>query len=144
MTQGRIGRIAGLAAFGTLMCNACPGDAVALDSTQLAQAAPPAVRVSPVPTWIAQFRKQVERCLKIPAGGDGRRVDVALAIKLKRDGTLDGAPVPEDQPSTSFGRAFQQSAHRAIVDCQPYNLPAGAYDEWKSFVTVFVDDPKRQ
>jgi hypothetical protein len=117
------------------------GDAVALDSLQLAQAAQPAVRVSPAPAWIVQFRKQFERCFKMPTGGDGRRVDVAFEVRLKRDGMLDGDPIPKDQPSTPFSRALQKSVARALVDCQPYNLPAASYDQWKMFVSEFVDDP---
>ena len=28
---------------------------------------------------------------------------------------------------------------RAIIECQPYNLPAAYFDEWKFFEPVFTE-----
>ena len=47
-------------------------------------------------TWGAMFKQQVERCWKKPYGGiESQKPEVAFAIRLKRDGTLEGTPVPE-------------------------------------------------
>ena len=91
-------------------------------------------------TWGAMFQSQVERCWKKPFGGiESQNPEVAFEIKLKRDGTLEGAPVPEGSPSTPYLRVYQESALRAIIECQPYNLPAAYFDEWKYFAPVFTE-----
>ena len=91
-------------------------------------------------TWGAMFQRQVERCWKKPYGGiESQKPEVAFAIRLKRDGTLEGSPVPEGVPSTPFLRVYQESALRAILECQPYKLPAALYEEWKYFAPVFKE-----
>jgi colicin import membrane protein len=89
-------------------------------------------------TWGAMFKDQVDRCWKVPYGGvESQNPEVAFDIKLKRDGTLDGPPLPEGTPATAYLRVYQESALRAIIECQPYNLPAAFFDEWKYFAPVF-------
>ena len=91
-------------------------------------------------TWGAMFKQQVERCWKKPYGGiESQKPEVAFAIRLKRDGTLEGSPVPEGVPATPFLRVYQESALRAILECQPYKLPAALYEEWKYFAPVFKE-----
>jgi outer membrane biosynthesis protein TonB len=91
-------------------------------------------------TWGALFQSQVERCWKKPYGGiEAQKSEAAFAIKLKRDGTLEGMPVPEGAPATPYLRVYQESALRAIIECQPYNLPAAYFDEWKYFAPVFTE-----
>jgi outer membrane biosynthesis protein TonB len=91
-------------------------------------------------TWGAMFQSQVERCWKKPYGGiESQNPEAAFAIKLKRDGTLEGMPVPEGTPATPYLRVYQESALRAIIECQPYNLPAAYFDDWKYFVPVFTE-----
>jgi outer membrane biosynthesis protein TonB len=91
-------------------------------------------------TWGAMFQRQVERCWKKPYGGiESQKPEVAFAIRLKRDGTLEGSPVPEGVPATPFLRVYQESALRAIIECQPYKLPPALYEEWKYFAPVFKE-----
>jgi outer membrane biosynthesis protein TonB len=91
-------------------------------------------------TWGAMFQSQVERCWKKPFGGiESQNPEAVFEIKLKRDGTLEGAPIPEGSPSTPYLRVYQESALRAIIECQPYNLPAAFFDEWKYFSPVFTE-----
>jgi colicin import membrane protein len=91
-------------------------------------------------TWGALFKEQVERCWKKPYGGiESQNPEAAFTIKLKRDGTLEGMPVPEGSPATPYLRVYQESALRAIIECQPYNLPAAYFDEWKYFAPVFTE-----
>ena len=91
-------------------------------------------------TWGSMFQRQVERCWKKPYGGiESQKPEVAFAIRLKRDGTLEGSPVPEGTPATPFLRVYQESALRAIIECQPYKLPAAFYEEWKYFAPVFKE-----
>ncbi|WP_426532398.1 cell envelope integrity protein TolA [Bradyrhizobium sp. McL0615] len=91
-------------------------------------------------TWGSMFQRQVERCWKKPYGGiESQRPEVAFNIRLKRDGMLEGNPVPEGVPATPFLKVYQESAYRAIIECQPYNLPAAMYEEWKYFAPVFKE-----
>jgi colicin import membrane protein len=91
-------------------------------------------------TWGAMFQSQVERCWKKPYGGiEAQKSEAAFAIRLKRDGTLEGMPVPEGTPATPYLRVYQESALRAIIECQPYKLPAAYFDEWKYFAPVFTE-----
>jgi outer membrane biosynthesis protein TonB len=91
-------------------------------------------------TWGSMFKSQVERCWKKPYGGiEAQQTEAAFVIRLKRDGTLEGMPVPEGTPSTPYLRVYQESALRAIIECQPYNLPAAFFDEWKYFSPVFTE-----
>ncbi len=91
-------------------------------------------------TWIALFQSQVERCWKKPYGGlESQNPEVAFSVKLKRDGTLEGMPVPEGTPATPYLRVYQESALRAIIECQPYNLPAANFDDWRYFIPVFTE-----
>jgi outer membrane biosynthesis protein TonB len=91
-------------------------------------------------TWGSMFQSQVERCWKKPYGGiESQNPEAAFSIRLKRDGTLEGMPVPEGTPATPYLRVYQESALRAIIECQPYNLPAAYFDEWKYFAPVFTE-----
>jgi colicin import membrane protein len=91
-------------------------------------------------TWGSMFQQQVERCWKKPYGGiETQKPEAAFAIRLKRDGRLEGMPVPEGTPATPYLRVYQESALRAIIECQPYNLPAAYFEEWKYFAPVFTE-----
>jgi outer membrane biosynthesis protein TonB len=90
-------------------------------------------------TWGAMFQDQVNRCWKKPYGGIESHDDpqIVIDVKLKRDGTLEASPFPEATQSTPYLRVYQESALRAIIECQPYKLPAAYFDEWKYFAPVF-------
>jgi outer membrane biosynthesis protein TonB len=91
-------------------------------------------------TWGSLFQSQVERCWKKPYGGiESQNPEAAFTIRLKRDGTLEGMPVPEGTPTTPYLRVYQESALRAIIECQPYNLPPAFFEEWKYFAPVFTE-----
>ena len=91
-------------------------------------------------TWGAMFQRQVDRCWNRPVGGlESQNPEAVFTIRLKRDGTLEAPPVPEGTPPTPYLRVYQESALRAIIDCQPYHLPAADFDDWKFFTPVFTD-----
>jgi outer membrane biosynthesis protein TonB len=93
-------------------------------------------------TWGSMFKSQVDRCWKKPYGGiEAQMPEAEFNIRLKRDGTLETTPVAVGTPATPLVRAYQESALRAIIDCQPYNLPAAYFDEWKFFAPVFTERP---
>jgi hypothetical protein len=91
-------------------------------------------------TWAAMFQSQVGRCWKkyIGSGTKIQTANIAFEIKLKRNGMLEGPPVPEEPAASPDLRIYQDNAVRAITECQPYQLPAEYYEEWKYFAPVFV------
>lgn len=92
-------------------------------------------------SWGRMFRSQVDRCWKVPYGGiESQNPMVAFDIRLRRDGTLESPPVPDGTPATPYLRVYQESALRAIIECQPYKLPPEFYDEWKYFTPEFSPD----
>ena len=91
-------------------------------------------------TWGALFKSQVERCWKKPYGGiEAQQIETSFTIKLKRDGSLESMPVPLPGSSSQYFRVYQESAMRAIIECQPYKLPDAFFDEWKFFEPVFTE-----
>jgi outer membrane biosynthesis protein TonB len=91
-------------------------------------------------TWGAMFRQQVERCWKKPYGGVEVQQTIAeFEIRLKKDGTLETKPVALPGAATQFFRVYQESAMRAIIECQPYQLPAAYFEEWKYFIPAFQE-----
>lgn len=91
-------------------------------------------------TWGALFKSQVERCWnKPPEAPVAIQLEAAFTIRLKRDGTLEGMPAPKGTPATPYLRIYQESALRAIIECQPYNLPVAYFNEWKLFTPVFSE-----
>lgn len=87
------------------------------------------------------FNAQVTRCWKKPDGtGQPKSFRAAFAVRLKPDGSLEGAPIPTDAaPTTPYEKAYQLSALRAIMACGPYQLPAASFGEWRYFVPVFAE-----
>jgi hypothetical protein len=110
----------------------------------LAQTGAPSDKSVPRPAdhadvWGPMFQAQVGRCWKKPhASAEDPQAMAAFAIKLTRDGMLEGAPIPEKAPDTPYLRSLQESGLRAIVACQPYKLPAAYFEEWKNFAPVFT------
>ena len=91
-------------------------------------------------TWGAMFKSQVERCWKKPYGGiEAQRIEASFTIRLRRDGSLETQPVAMPGANTPYFRVYQESAMRAIIECQPYNLPAAYFEEWKFFEPVFTE-----
>ncbi|WP_156898799.1 cell envelope integrity protein TolA [Bradyrhizobium erythrophlei] len=93
-----------------------------------------------LPLWAPTFRQQVDRCWKKPDGGSELPdVQAEFTIRLNSDGTLNGPPIPSvfNGPMTSYYQAYQESAQRALIECQPYQLPVDQFDQWKKFNPVF-------
>ena len=52
---------------------------------------------------------------------------------------MNGLPVYKEQAKLGdpYYRAAAESARRAVMGCQNYNLPADSYDEWKTLTLRF-------
>lgn len=91
----------------------------------------------------AIMKREVARCWNINSGLEGiDRIVVEVEIKLKPDGRLKGQP---RVVSRGRGALFQDAANnamRALVQCEPYNLPKQFYKGgWDHMVVTF--DPQK-
>lgn len=85
------------------------------------------------PEVIAEFRRHLRSCAKLPAGvAPGDNVHIKLRAVMATDGTLARAPILIEASASAKGPLLMQSAMRALQACQPYKmLPADKYQEWK-------------
>jgi len=88
------------------------------------------------------MRQAVSRCWNINAGAQGiDRMVVKVEVKLTPDGRIEGTPkVVNNQGGPLFADA-SNSALRALVQCEPYDLPANLYEGgWDHMIVTF--DPQ--
>lgn len=90
---------------------------------------------------IDALRGQIARCWNPPIGVQGAEdLAVRIHLALNLDGTLAGPP---ELLSSGSGIAFQaaaDSARRAVLRCQPYQLPPQKYETWRDINVNF--DPR--
>ncbi len=93
-------------------------------------------------TEIDLFRSQISRCWTPPVGGLGAdEIVVKLRIELNKDGTLVRPPQLANSNSSPFFTAAADSAMRAVLQCQPYTMPAEKFSQWRDMLLNF--DPRR-
>lgn len=74
---------------------------------------------------------RVKTCWNIQAGMEGASELVPIVeFELNRDGTVRGMPRLANAQSSERFRAAGDAAMRAVIECQPYNLPPDRYDMW--------------
>jgi colicin import membrane protein len=91
----------------------------------------------------AMMKREVARCWNINSGLAGiDRIVVDIEVKLRSDGRLQQPP---KVISSGRGAIFQDAANnamRALVQCEPYNLPKELYKGgWDHMVVTF--DPQK-
>ena len=84
-------------------------------------------------TLIAEFRRHLKTCSKLPASLSGADdVKVKLRVLMTPDGRLAAEPILIEASASMKGPLLMQSAIRALSACQPYAmLPVDRYGEWK-------------
>jgi hypothetical protein len=89
------------------------------------------------------LRGQIQRCWSIiPGMADGADVRVRVAMRLSRDGAIEGQPSVSASGGTDAAqRALSGGALRAVMRCAPYSLPAEKYETWADVVVNF--DPSQ-
>lgn len=87
------------------------------------------------------IRAGMARCWNPPIGvQNAGSLQVSFKVSLKRNGEFARNPQSQTIATDTLTRAAVESAHRALIRCAPYNLPADTYDIWKEMVLNF--DPK--
>jgi hypothetical protein len=82
---------------------------------------------------VAEFRKHLKTCAKLPASlASNDNVKVKLRVLMTPDGRLAAEPILIEASASMKGPLLMQGAIRALSACQPYAmLPADRYGEWK-------------
>lgn len=94
-------------------------------------------------TEIDLLKARMYECWRAPLDApDPEKMVVRVRIHLNRDGTLQGAPIVlEHNKIESSGDPFwvaaANSARRAVIKCQPYELPPEKYTSWKDITLRF-------
>ncbi|WP_235782599.1 hypothetical protein [Bradyrhizobium murdochi] len=94
----------------------------------------PATEVADISsTLIAEFRRHLKTCSKLPASLSGTDdVRVKLRVLMTPDGRLAAEPILIEASASMKGPLLMQGAIRALSACQPYAmLPVERYGEWK-------------
>ena len=84
-------------------------------------------------TLIAEFRRHLKTCSKLPASlSSADDVKVKLRVLMTEDGRLAAEPILIEASASMKGPLLMQGAIRALQACQPYAmLPADRYGEWR-------------
>ena len=84
-------------------------------------------------TLIAEFRRHLKTCSKLPASLSGADdVKVKLRVLMTPEGRLAAEPILIEASASMKGPLLMQGAIRALQACQPYAmLPVDRYGEWK-------------
>lgn len=87
------------------------------------------------------LRRCVSRYWSPPTGAaSAAELVVKVRFNLKPDGMLQGPPIVLNPRNTAFHFAAADSAKRAVLQCQPFQLPAKYYEHWKTVTLNF--DPR--
>lgn len=90
---------------------------------------------------IDALRARISQCWNPPTGGLGAdALKVKLRLRIARDGMLASRPEVVNSGASPFFVAAADSAVRAVMLCQPYQLPAAKYALWRDMILNF--DPR--
>ena len=84
-------------------------------------------------TLVAEFRRHLKTCSKLPASlSSTDDVKVKLRVLMTPEGRLAAEPILIEASASMKGPLLMQGAIRALQACQPYAmLPVDRYGEWK-------------
>jgi len=84
------------------------------------------------------LRTQISRCWSPPIGVQGAAdLAVRVRISLNPDGSLERPPETITRGSGGPFIAASDAARRAVIRCQPYNLPPDKYETWRDIHITF-------
>jgi outer membrane biosynthesis protein TonB len=90
---------------------------------------------------IDALRAKISQCWNPPVGGLGAdAIKVKLRMQLRQDGSLSRDPQIVNRAGSPYFRAAADAAVRAVMLCQPYELPARKYALWRDMILNF--DPR--
>ncbi len=88
----------------------------------------------------AMFRRAVSQCWNINSGAAGiDKIRIEVEVKLSRQGRLMGRPRVVSRGTGPLYADVANSAMRALVQCEPYDLPKNLYKGGWDFMIVEFD-----
>ena len=91
---------------------------------------------------IGALRRRLAQCWTPPLGARGAEtLTVKVNMLLNEDGSVRGTPTIVDAPFGPAAEAASQAAIRAVLNCQPYQLPPQKYAVWQDITINF--DPRQ-
>ncbi len=117
------------------------------DQVQTPQVVPDTAAQPPAATSQRLTREESEglkfairECWSVPIGiQNDSELKVTIGVELDRDGRVKGTPrliEPVSIETSEMNQAFN-AARRAVMRCQPYDLPVDKYEHWRSMEVVF-------
>ena len=89
---------------------------------------------------VGKLVSQIERCWRPPTGiPEAKSAIPVVSFKLTRDGSVAGTPVIINRQGSPSFQLASEAAARAIMQCQPYDMPADKYDGGWSEVELNFD-----
>ena len=89
----------------------------------------------------ASIQQQMSRCWRIDPGvQNAEDLAVQIRVRLNPDGSVRGQPEFQDRgriAGDALYRSAAENARRAILECQPFDLPAPRYDLWQDMILTF-------
>jgi hypothetical protein len=95
--------------------------------------APASKRADIASSLIAEFRRHLKTCSKLPGSiTPSDKLRITLRVLMTLEGKLAAEPILIEASASAKGPALMQGAIAALEACQPYQmLPADRYGEWK-------------
>ncbi len=112
------------------------------DEDPQASAAAPRVQVSrfEVMELARAIQQQMSACWRIePGARDAQDLIVQIHVLLNRDGSVLHANIVDNRrmATDAFYRSAAENARRAILSCQPFELPPKRYEVWREMKLTF-------
>ena len=91
---------------------------------------------------LSALRNRLSSCWRPPAGAaEVANLKVVIRVLFNPDGSVQGQPELVKASASPYGPATAESAIRALLTCQPFNmLRPTTYDQWRDMEITF--DPK--
>jgi len=120
-------------------CAACWAAPLGLMFLLASQAVPPRPTVPLSQSEFAAIRRQVASCWRQPEDSKYADFRATVVVTMNPDATVERVGLAQE-PGDPAERRFAESAVAAVIDpqCQPYPLPSGRYDAWKTISLTFV------
>lgn len=84
------------------------------------------------------LRSQIQRCWSPPTGVmEASDLVVRLRIAFNIDGSVAGDPQVANSSGSPLFRVAADAAVRAVLRCQPYQMPQEKYDSWRDVILNF-------
>ena len=93
-------------------------------------------------SYIDAIRIKLRSCWNIdPGAKDIKNMKIVIKTTIAPDGNINDIEIlNQDSNSSPSFIAVAESARRALIVCNPYNLPAEYYQDWKNIIFTFYPD----